>query len=154
MTQPPKPTKQVCPDCGKLCKSIGGLTTHMNAMHLTLSPSQLNQAKKSIQPTSEQELEPTWRKEFIAKFVHGEQNKWIGDDDAWLEADFEEVMDFIGELLYHQRQQVIDEVKALIEGKKLLSIAKYGNMPAPHDKTYKEGYNNALETLLEALKGK
>lgn len=49
---------------------------------------------------------------------------------------------------------VISEVVEKIEGNKLLSIAKYGNMPAPHDQTYKEGYNAALDHLKEQVGGK
>lgn len=33
-----------CPECNTLCKTLAGLSKHMNAMHLTLSP---NQAKKA-----------------------------------------------------------------------------------------------------------
>jgi len=32
-----------CPTCQKPCSSRGSLTMHMNAMHLSLSPSQLAQ---------------------------------------------------------------------------------------------------------------
>ncbi len=35
-----------CPDCGRICKSVAGLTKHMNDTHLTLSPSQLKQKAK------------------------------------------------------------------------------------------------------------
>lgn len=45
-----------------------------------------------------------------------------------------------------------ESVVEMIEKSKLLGIAKYGNMPAPYDPTYKEGYNQALSDLLTKLK--
>lgn len=36
-----------CPECPKVCRSKAGLTLHMNAMHLVLSPSQMDQAATS-----------------------------------------------------------------------------------------------------------
>lgn len=33
-----------CPECNTLCKTLAGLSKHMNAVHLKLSP---NQAKKA-----------------------------------------------------------------------------------------------------------
>lgn len=52
------------------------------------------------------------------------------------------------------KQALASHSSSLVERvreKKLLSIAKYGNMPAPHDPTYKEGYNEALDTVLSLL---
>lgn len=44
-----KPTNHhKCPDCKFVAKSKGGLTTHMNAQHLKLSPSQNDQAAVSV----------------------------------------------------------------------------------------------------------
>lgn len=36
----------ICPNCFKVLHSQHGLTLHMNAMHLKLSSSQVEQAKK------------------------------------------------------------------------------------------------------------
>jgi len=44
-----KQEELVCPRCFKACGSKAGLTTHMNAMHLTLSPSQSEQADRYLQ---------------------------------------------------------------------------------------------------------
>ena len=38
-----------CPKCNKVCNSKGGMTIHMNMVHLILSPSQLNQAKAKLE---------------------------------------------------------------------------------------------------------
>jgi hypothetical protein len=35
-----------CPFCAVKCKSLAGLSKHMNAMHLMLSPNQADQADK------------------------------------------------------------------------------------------------------------
>lgn len=38
-----------CPECNALCKTLAGLSKHMNAMHLMLSPSQSEKANKRFQ---------------------------------------------------------------------------------------------------------
>lgn len=45
-----------CPTCGKSCKSKAGLTTHMNMMHLELSPSQVAQAVRKSDAISYEEI--------------------------------------------------------------------------------------------------
>jgi len=37
-----------CPECPKVCKTLAGLSKHMNMMHLKLSPSQMKQAEKTL----------------------------------------------------------------------------------------------------------
>lgn len=59
----------------------------------------------------------------------------------------EDMQEFIQYLLDQQKQDLIKK----LEGEKLLGIAKYGNMPAPHDTTYKRGHNQAVDRAIEII---
>lgn len=37
-----------CPECNALCKTLAGLSKHMNSMHLTLSPNQAQNANREF----------------------------------------------------------------------------------------------------------
>lgn len=37
-----------CPECNALCKTLAGLSKHMNAMHLRLSPNQAAKADRTF----------------------------------------------------------------------------------------------------------
>lgn len=37
-----------CPECNVLCKTLAGLSKHMNSMHLTLSPNQAQNANRQF----------------------------------------------------------------------------------------------------------
>ena len=37
-----------CPECNALCKTLAGLSKHMNSMHLTLSPKQAENANSAF----------------------------------------------------------------------------------------------------------
>lgn len=96
-----------------------------------------------------------WDKKFEAMFVTEDTfTPGAFKQIFLLEEEYDELCSYLHERDQAIRQATIKSVVEKIEGDKLLSIAKYGNMPAPYDKTYKEGYNQALDDLKEQLEGK
>lgn len=61
-----------------------------------------------------------------------------------------EMKQFLATELSAQATEILGEV----ENKKAVSVAIYGNMPAPHDETYKTGYNKAIDDVLALLRSK
>jgi hypothetical protein len=86
--------------------------------------------------------------EFDGKFFRDNFGEWM--IKGWgAQVGVEDFKEFIRNALVSQRK----EFKEMIEASRILSIAKYGNMPAPYDPTYKEGWNSALDDLKSKLKG-
>lgn len=59
--------------------------------------------------------------------------------------------DFIRQTIQQERQQLIDEVVEKMQERKIVSIAKYGNMSAPHDPTYMDGYRKGFDDIITLL---